>query len=255
MRCDAKPRRKPTGPIRSRCVLLSLALHAPIGVAAVFAHALEKEPAPTVVWSVEASMLAHAAPPTAAIATAAPAVENEGDAPSEPPTLHDVELSDAPEAEAAPEPSTLLVKPTPAARKDALAQAIAASLPRATRATTADVEPEPTKDTTTTDATSPAPASAEDRPQVLSPLPGHNPRPDYPESARRRGIEGIVVVRIEVDEEGAAVGGAVAQSSGSVALDEAALRAARKWRFEDGPGSVDVPFRFAIESRAITARR
>ncbi len=257
MRNDATRRHEGRrAPARARFLLVSLALHAPIGVAAAFAHAMATEPAPRVQWSVEASLLAHAAPlPTAAMQPDVP-FEPERDEPSEPPPLLEATPTEATahafEAEA---PRTLLVEPIQPARKDPLAQAIAASLPRTRAPEHTSDAPEPTPPAPVAEAASNAPASEEDRPNVLTPRPGSNPRPDYPESARRRGIEGVVLVRIEVDAGGEPVACAIAESSGSIALDDAALRAARKWRFENGPGSVDVPFRFAIEADALTARR
>lgn len=243
-------------PARARFLLVSLALHAPIGVAAAFAHALATEPAPRVHWSVESSLLAHAAPlPTAAMPPEVP-FEPERDDPSEPPPLLETTATDAAaHAFEAEPPRTLLVEPMQTERKDPLAQAIAASLPRPRAPEHASDAPEPTPPAPAAEAASNAPASEEDRPNVLTPRPGSNPRPDYPESARRRGVEGVVLVRIEVDADGSPVECAIAGSSGSIALDDAALRAARKWRFENGPGSVDVPFRFAIEADALTARR
>ena len=78
------------------------------------------------------------------------------------------------------------------------------------------------------------------------PIPGQNPAPDYPDSARRRRIEGTVLVRIEVTGDGCAAECVVAQSSGCLALDQAALAAARRWQFQHGPGRVEVPFVFQL---------
>lgn len=85
--------------------------------------------------------------------------------------------------------------------------------------------------------------------EVLSPLPGANPAPDYPDSARRRGVEGTVLVRCEVAANGLVDRAVVVASSGSVALDHAAVAAARRWRFSRG-GVVDVPFVFQLRDRA-----
>lgn len=63
-------------------------------------------------------------------------------------------------------------------------------------------------------------------PRVLSKV-----EPDYPESARRQGVEGVVRVKIEINEQGRADSVWVTGSSGNDALDEAAMRAVRKWRF------------------------
>lgn len=83
-----------------------------------------------------------------------------------------------------------------------------------------------------------------------------NPPPEYPASALRAGIEGRVVVRVELTRDGRVASATVHASSGHEALDEAALAAVRRWRFEpisEGPArstgarTVAVPVRFAIE--------
>ena len=59
----------------------------------------------------------------------------------------------------------------------------------------------------------------------------YSPRPQYPDSARREGKEGRVLLRVLVDEEGRSKSVEVNQSSGSVALDRAATEAIKYWRF------------------------
>ena len=54
--------------------------------------------------------------------------------------------------------------------------------------------------------------------------------PAYPPLSRRLGEEGKVVLRVELDEQGAVGAAKVATSSGFARLDEAALAAARRWR-------------------------
>jgi protein TonB len=61
------------------------------------------------------------------------------------------------------------------------------------------------------------------------------PAPDYPASARRKGVEGIVVVAVEVHPDGHCENARLAESSGSDALDDAALSAIRKWKYEPRP--------------------
>jgi protein TonB len=58
------------------------------------------------------------------------------------------------------------------------------------------------------------------------------PVPAYPRREREKGIEGRVRLRLLVDAEGNVKEAAVARSSGSEALDEAALAAAKEWHFE-----------------------
>ncbi|WP_020675981.1 energy transducer TonB [Geopsychrobacter electrodiphilus] len=58
-----------------------------------------------------------------------------------------------------------------------------------------------------------------------------NPRPHYPEVARRKGWSGEVQLLVRVDKAGAVERLSVAQSSGFAVLDRAATRAVRRWRF------------------------
>ena len=107
--------------------------------------------------------------------------------------------------------------------------------------------PPPAAEPAPTDApTAPSAGASVAQPEVLVPVPGENPSPDYPDGARRRGIEGLVLVRIDVDAAGAAAACTVVTSSGNVLLDDAALRAARRWRFRSRPGVVEQPFRFEL---------
>ncbi len=89
-------------------------------------------------------------------------------------------------------------------------------------------------------------------PRPLAGSPG-NVQPAYPEQARRRGIEGRVVVRATVSPAGRVVGMAVAQGSGSDALDRAALEAVRGYSFTPATrggaavdGVADLPFTFRL---------
>lgn len=59
------------------------------------------------------------------------------------------------------------------------------------------------------------------------------PSPTYPLQALRQGIQGRVILRIEVDANGVPSGGRIETSSGSTLLDRAALKfVIAKWRFE-----------------------
>lgn len=57
------------------------------------------------------------------------------------------------------------------------------------------------------------------------------PKPAYPESARREGREGRVLLRVLIDDQGEAKTVEVSRSSGSDALDQAATNAIKRWRF------------------------
>ena len=80
-----------------------------------------------------------------------------------------------------------------------------------------------------------------------------NPAPRYPPTARRRGIEGRVIVRVAVNARGTTEKAWVFRSSGFRMLDEVALSTVSKWRFtpasiagQNVPGTVDVPVTFKL---------
>ncbi|MFQ5643347.1 MAG: TonB family protein [Thiogranum sp.] len=82
----------------------------------------------------------------------------------------------------------------------------------------------------------------------------NNPKPDYPRIALRRGIEGLVLLHVEVSEQGHPVAVRVRKSAGFKPLDVAALRAVRRWRFLPAQrngvtvrAAVEVPVRFRLD--------
>ncbi len=86
------------------------------------------------------------------------------------------------------------------------------------------------------------------------PLYKINPPPRYPESARRRGVQGTVVLSVHVDARGRASNLWLFTSSGHRSLDNAALQAVKDWIFEPGTQGglpvamwVKVPVRFELK--------
>ncbi len=69
-----------------------------------------------------------------------------------------------------------------------------------------------------------------------SPLAGENEPPRYPFVAWRRGIEGTVVVGLDIDRDGSVTATRLLDSSGSHLLDAAALAQLRTWRFAPATG-------------------
>jgi periplasmic protein TonB len=59
----------------------------------------------------------------------------------------------------------------------------------------------------------------------------NNPRPSYPPAAKRMGLQGRVMLNVEVLAEGSCGQVNVAQSSGHEMLDKAALQAVKTWKF------------------------
>jgi protein TonB len=83
----------------------------------------------------------------------------------------------------------------------------------------------------------------------------NNPRPAYPAMARKLGIEGVVLLRVEVSAKGAPEKIVVAQTSGASMLDEAAMKAVQGWTFvpaRRGDAAiahpVEVPIRFQLKN-------
>jgi protein TonB len=82
--------------------------------------------------------------------------------------------------------------------------------------------------------------------------PSETPRPVYPESARREGREGSVLLRVLIDDQGRSKQVEVNRSSGSDALDRAAAEAIKRWRFHParhGENPVESWVRIPIEFR------
>ncbi|WP_162906860.1 energy transducer TonB [Algihabitans albus] len=85
--------------------------------------------------------------------------------------------------------------------------------------------------------------------------PGGNPAPTYPESARRQGQEGRVMLRVTVGRDGRTRAVRVLRSSGHDRLDRAAKEAVERWRFEPArragqpvEGLLDIPVTFRLNN-------
>jgi len=86
------------------------------------------------------------------------------------------------------------------------------------------------------------------------PQGGYQVLPRYPESARRQGVQGITELKIHILSDGSVAEVLVARSAGHQELDQAALEAVKRWRFEparrgDEPVAVWalVPIRFRLD--------
>lgn len=109
--------------------------------------------------------------------------------------------------------------------------------------------------------TAPVPSPMAAAPQPVASPPRynaaylHNPPPVYPLSARRRGIEGTVLVGAEVGENGESLRVELRKGSGYPILDQVAVEAVKQWRFVPAKrGSqavvawVEVPISFKLEN-------
>ena len=83
----------------------------------------------------------------------------------------------------------------------------------------------------------------------------HNPTPRYPSAAKRRGMQGLVELRVTVNSHGQPVSVEVNQSSGFQLLDREAIKAIRQWRFQPAQragiavaGEVLVPVHYLLNS-------
>lgn len=96
----------------------------------------------------------------------------------------------------------------------------------------------------------PVPASGVAHPPTLV----HRVPPAYPDDARRRDVEGLVVVAAVLDHDGRVEDDSVKVVRSIPLLDQAALRAVRQWRFRparDHDGrtvrvSLEIPIRFVL---------
>jgi protein TonB len=95
----------------------------------------------------------------------------------------------------------------------------------------------------------PKPSSSKQSARLVKRVP-----PTYPSSARRSGAEGRVVLLLTVGANGRVSSARIAKSSGSGALDRAALSAARRWTFEPAraggkavPSQVTAPVLFQLD--------
>jgi protein TonB len=87
------------------------------------------------------------------------------------------------------------------------------------------------------------------------PLYKENMPPEYPEIARLRGYEGVVLIAAEILPTGRVGNARIRQSSGYAILDQSALEAVKPWRFEPAKKSgkpftfwVEVPIKFVLHN-------
>jgi len=81
-----------------------------------------------------------------------------------------------------------------------------------------------------------------------------NRKPYYPKVARRRGMQGNVVLQVSVGLHGEVLNVSIKQSSGYQILDEAAKEAIKQWQFQPAQrngkfevGRIEIPVRFNLQ--------
>jgi len=82
-----------------------------------------------------------------------------------------------------------------------------------------------------------------------------NPKPLYPKRARKRGVEGQVLLRVQIGTDGKSKAVETLRTSGHHLLDAAAVKAVRKWRFSPAlrngapvVATLDIPITFRIKN-------
>ncbi|MGH8155106.1 MAG: energy transducer TonB, partial [Rhodanobacteraceae bacterium] len=99
----------------------------------------------------------------------------------------------------------------------------------------------------------PPPPPADVAPSVDISYKNRNP-PQYPIQAIRQGQQGTVILDVTINAQGEVIDVKVEKSSGYRVLDQAAVAAARKWRFNPGiqngkpsGGVVRIPVNFNLQ--------
>lgn len=84
----------------------------------------------------------------------------------------------------------------------------------------------------------------------------HNPPPEYPELAKQMRQEGLVMLAVDVDREGMPIKVDILKSSGFHLLDQAAVKAVWRWKFQPGrigdlpvQSNVTIPIRFYLHEQ------
>jgi protein TonB len=85
------------------------------------------------------------------------------------------------------------------------------------------------------------------------PSGGYQVKPRYPDSARRRGVEGTVIIKAYITEQGRVEQVQVERSTGHADLDASAVEAVGRWRFQPAQRGrqavamwVSIPVRFEL---------
>ena len=92
---------------------------------------------------------------------------------------------------------------------------------------------------------------------IAYPLYKENAPPAYPEIARARGYEGIVLVSAEILPDGRVGNMKIRKSSGYAILDQSAIEAVKPWKFEPAKKSgnpftvwVELPIKFILHNNS-----
>lgn len=224
-------RTRPRAPRRRRALALgygsSLALHGAAALAALGLASPDPGSGPTegwrpTLWVAQAEASARAALDPRPEARLEPQLPE--DTPSEPELVRSEETTPLP-TEPTPEPA-------PTYADLPLEDLLARIDPRLFEPVATAIRSAPEEPDGQADAPPAAPPSAAPARDTLPELlPGHGRHPGYPRRAQRLGWEGVAILLIAVDAEGRVSRVSLESSSGHALLDQAALDAARTWRF------------------------
>jgi protein TonB len=76
--------------------------------------------------------------------------------------------------------------------------------------------------------------------------PLYNPPPVYPREARRKKVQGVVLVYLSVTPDGAVNQAITLPPRQDPLLEQAALKAVRQWKFHPGARALEVPIEFKL---------
>lgn len=96
------------------------------------------------------------------------------------------------------------------------------------------------------DSLSPKPNLAPSLPSAGT-SPVYNPPPAYPREARRRKIEGVVMIQVFLSQTGTVTDVKSLPPHSHPLLEQAALTAIRQWRFTPGVRTLEVPIEFTLK--------
>ncbi len=130
-------------------------------------------------------------------------------------------------------PAPQEVRPAPQQQRKPAApkQSATAPVTPATPAAAASSAPEEPAAPAESKEVAPPAVTEDTTPPIYQAAYLNNPPPIYPLVARRRGIEGTVVIRAQITEDGNCSVVNLSKSSGYEMLDQAALAAVKTWRF------------------------
>ena len=82
---------------------------------------------------------------------------------------------------------------------------------------------------------------------TAAPAPVKREAPEYPKGAEKRGIEGFVALKFNVDGDGNVVSPQVVEASPPGVFDAAAIEALSKWKYEKGAATADMQIKLSFK--------